>query len=114
MTTGDKESKEILVFVVALANLLADAAGKNPLALIGSLGSFLKVLQLASPAFSGWQAAAAEAGDGFSDAEKADLGAVIESLKLPNESVEKVVESVLKAGVALADIVAHLRGVKAA
>ncbi len=113
MTTGDKESKEIVVFVVALVNVLVHVAGVSPLALLGSLGELLGTVQLAGPAFTNWQGAAAEAADGYSDVEKADLNKAIEALELPVDSVEKVAEAVLKAGVSLADLVALVRGAKA-
>ncbi len=114
MSTGDKESKEIIVFVVALLNVVVDSIGKSPLALLASIGKFLSVAQLASPAFQNWQGAVEEAVDGYSDAEKADLAKAVEVLELPSDAVEKVVEGVLKAGVSLADLVALIRNAKAA
>lgn len=109
MTTGVKESREVVAFVVALVNVLASLVGLSPLALLGRVGELIKVLGLAGPAVNGWRDALSEGIDGYSDAEKAVLYAEVQKLELPNEAVEQTAEKVIKAGIALLDVLAWVK-----
>ena len=110
MTAGVKETKEILVFVVALANFVVANAGKTPLALVLQIGELVGLLQLVPSAIGGAHKALAEAVDGFSMEEKEALFAEIEQLKSSSSTVEQVMESALKAAVALTDLIGVMRG----
>lgn len=114
MTSGVKETKEIVQFVVALANFVANNAGKNPLGLVLAIGDLVGVLQLVPAAIGGAHLALAEVIDGLSIEEKEELYAEIERFKGPSATVEQVLEGALKAAVALSDLVGVLRGEKQA
>lgn len=114
MTVGVKETLEIVRFLVSFANFVIKNAGKSPVALVLQLGELVNLLQLVPSAISGAHKALSEALDGFSTEEKEQLYAVIEEIKAPSGTVEAIVESALKAGVALADLIRVLRGENAA
>jgi hypothetical protein len=112
MSQGSKESKEIVRLVVALVNVLADLGGTGVSSYIEKVAALVKVVPLVGPAVNNASGALAEGVDGYSAAEKAELYAEIEALELPSEVVEKVAEAVLKAGVALTDLVAIVQDAK--
>lgn len=104
MTSGVKETREVFVFVIALVNVLAALIGMNPWAIVTRIGELASVLGAGRDAYDGWRIALAEGSDGYSDAEKQLLYAEIVKLDLPNDTVEVTAEKVLKAGVALLDV----------
>jgi hypothetical protein len=106
MSTGVKESREVFVFVIALVNVLVSLAGLSPLALLGHVGDLIRVLVLAGPAVKDWRVALAEGLDGYSDDEKKVLYAEVERLELPVETIEQTAEKIIKAGIALLDVLA--------
>lgn len=112
MTAGVKETREILQFVVGLANFVANNAGKSPLGLVLQIGDLVNLIQLVPAAIGGAHKAVAEALDGFSLEEKEALYAEIEQIKVPSATVEQVMEAALKAGVALSDLIGVMRGEK--
>jgi hypothetical protein len=110
MAAGVKETKEIVKFVVALGNFIAVNAGKSPIALALQVPAILNLLQLIPAAIGGAQKAVAEAADGFTPEEKAQLYAEVDLLKWPNATIESVVEAGLKAALGLGDLIAAIRG----
>ena len=114
MSAGVQETKEIVVFAVALANFLAENAGKTPIALLPKIGEVVSLLQLMPRAIAGADKALAEIVDGFSQGEKKEIFVEIVKVKCSSAPVEQVIESGLKAAVALTDLIAVLRGKSAA
>ena len=114
MAQGVKETKEIVVFVVALANFLVENAGKSPIALLPKIGEVVGLLQMMPTAVAGADKALEEIVDGFTQPEKEEIFVEIVKVKASTAPVEQVIESGLKAAVALTDLIAVLRGKKAA
>lgn len=114
MSTGVKESREVFVFVIALVNVLVSLVGLSPIALLGHVGDFIRVLTLGGPAVKDWRLALAEGIDGYSDDEKKVLFTEVERLDLPADSIEQTAEKIIKAGIALLDVLAWVIPQKAA
>lgn len=100
---GIKELKELVGFVVALAQAVAGSLEDGKVGVM-DLFKFFGVLRKAGPAFKNLQGLRAEIAD-LSEAEKAELQAYIEKeFDLGNDVVEGYIEQAIVAAIGILDL----------